>query len=56
MIAIIDYGAGNLQSVEKAIRFIGSQAVVTKDKDEILSAQAAILPGVGAFGLSLIHI
>ena len=50
MIAIIDYGAGNLQSVEKAIRFIGSQAVVTKDKDEILSAQAAILPGVGAFG------
>ncbi len=50
MIAIIDYGAGNIQSVYKALRFIGAQCVVTGDKDVILNADGAILPGVGAFG------
>ncbi|MBC7766143.1 MAG: imidazole glycerol phosphate synthase subunit HisH [Hyphomonadaceae bacterium] len=49
MIAIIDYGVGNLLSVEKAFEFIGVTARVTSDKDEILSAQGVVLPGVGAF-------
>ena len=50
MIAIIDYDAGNLQSVEKALVYIGQQVIVTKDRDEILKADHVILPGVGAFG------
>lgn len=49
MIAIIDYGVGNLRSVEKAFRFIGSEAAVSSNPDFILSADAVILPGVGAF-------
>lgn len=50
MIAVIDYGAGNLQSVIKALDFIGCETVVTKDKNDILAAEGAILPGVGSFG------
>ncbi len=50
MIAIIDYGAGNLQSVEKALRHIGCQCQVTDGPAALMSAEAAILPGVGAFG------
>ncbi len=50
MIAIIDYDAGNLRNVEKAFRYLGTEAVVTDDKDLILSADHVILPGVGAFG------
>jgi glutamine amidotransferase len=50
VIAIIDYGMGNLYSVSKAIERLGRHAVVTSDPAEILSAQGAILPGVGAFG------
>ena len=50
MIAVIDYGAGNLQSVVKAFKFIGCDVCVTSDKEELKSASAAILPGVGAFG------
>ncbi len=50
MIAIIDYGAGNIQSVYKALRFIGAECVVTSDRETILNADGAILPGVGAFG------
>ena len=50
MIAIIDYDAGNLRSVEKAIEAIGEKAVVTRNRDEILSADKVILPGVGSFG------
>ncbi|MGN1468067.1 MAG: imidazole glycerol phosphate synthase subunit HisH [Ruminococcus sp.] len=50
MIAIIDYGAGNIQSVYKALKFIDCDAVVTKNPDEILKADGAILPGVGSFG------
>lgn len=49
MIAIIDYGVGNLRSVEKAFQFIGSEAVVSSNPDFILSADAVVLPGVGAF-------
>lgn len=50
MIAIIDYGAGNLQSVRKALEHIGCDCFVTRDRDEILRADGAVLPGVGSFG------
>ncbi len=50
MIAIIDYDAGNLKSVEKALNFLGEDTIVTRDRTEILSADKVILPGVGAFG------
>ena len=50
MVAIIDYGAGNLHSVKNALDFLGVDSVITKDKDEILSADHVILPGVGSFG------
>ena len=50
MIAIIDYDAGNLRSVEKALEVLGSRAVITTNRDEILGADRVILPGVGAFG------
>ena len=50
MIAIIDYGAGNLQSVKKALDFLGCESVVTDDKAVIESASHIILPGVGSFG------
>lgn len=49
MIAIIDYGAGNIKSVEKALRFLGASIVLTNKSSEILKSDAAILPGVGAF-------
>lgn len=49
MIAIIDYGAGNLRSVQKAVEFLGKSAQITRDKDQILAADHLILPGVGAF-------
>ena len=50
MIAIIDYDAGNIKSVEKALDFLGQEYVLTKDRDTILNADRAILPGVGSFG------
>ena len=48
--AIIDYDAANIRSVEKAVRYLGKDAVVTADRETILSADRVILPGVGAFG------
>ena len=50
MIAIIDYDAGNIKSVEKAMQSLGEVPVVTRDREEILSADKVILPGVGSFG------
>lgn len=50
MVAIIDYGAGNLQSVKKALDYIGCENVITSDKEVIESASHIILPGVGSFG------
>ncbi|MCR4587603.1 MAG: imidazole glycerol phosphate synthase subunit HisH [Lachnospiraceae bacterium] len=50
MIAIIDYDAGNIRSVEKAILSMGQEAVITRDHDEIRNADKVILPGVGNFG------
>lgn len=50
MIAIVDYGVGNLFSVEKALIAAGAEAKVTSDASEILAAEKIVLPGVGAFG------
>jgi glutamine amidotransferase len=50
MIAIIDYDAGNLKSVEKALLSLGEEAMITRDKDKLLKADKVILPGVGNFG------
>ncbi len=49
MIAILDYDAGNIKSVEKALGFLGEEAVITKDRDLIMSSEKVILPGVGCF-------
>lgn len=50
MIAIVDYDAGNIKSVEKALQFLGEEPVVTRDKETLLQADKVIVPGVGAFG------
>ena len=50
MIAIIDYDAGNIKSVEKALILLGEEPVITRDRETILKADKVILPGVGAFG------
>ena len=49
MIAIVDYDAGNVKSVEKALQYIGENPVVTRDREELLKADKVIVPGVGAF-------
>ena len=50
MIALIDYDAGNMKSVEKALQLIGEDVLVTRDPKEILAADKVVLPGVGSFG------
>ena len=50
MIAILDYDAGNIRSVEKAFQYLGEETVLSRDRDEILAADKVVLPGVGAFG------
>ena len=50
MIAIIDYDAGNIKSVEKALVHLGEEPVITRDREVILASDKVILPGVGAFG------
>ena len=50
MIAIIDYDAGNIKSVEKALKTLGQEVIVTRDAEVILNADRVILPGVGSFG------
>lgn len=53
MIAIIDYGAGNLKSVAKALDLLGEESIVTRDFKCIEQADSVILPGVGAFGMAM---
>ena len=53
MIAIIDYDAGNLKSVEKALMHLGQQVVITRDRETLLNADKVILPGVGSFGAAM---
>ena len=50
MIAIIDYDAGNIKSVEKALAYLDEEVRITRDREEILASDGVILPGVGAFG------
>ncbi len=50
MIAILDYDAGNIKSVEKALAYLGQEARITRDRDEIMASDKVILPGVGSFG------
>lgn len=56
MIAIIDYGAGNLHSVKNALDFLGADSIITGDKETILSADKVILPGVGSFGDAMVSL
>lgn len=49
MIAILDYDAGNIKSVEKALGYLGEEAIITKDRDIVMSSDKVILPGVGCF-------
>ena len=53
MVAIIDYDAGNIKSVEKAAAFLGADSIITDKPEEILKAHKVILPGVGAFGAAM---
>ena len=53
MIAIIDYDAGNIKSVEKALQKLGEETCITRDKEILLNADKVILPGVGAFGAAM---
>lgn len=53
MIAILDYDAGNLKSVEKALGFLGEESVITRDRREVALADKVILPGVGSFGAAM---
>lgn len=56
MIAVIDYDAGNIKSVEKALKHLGEEVVVTGDAETLLSADHVILPGVGSFGDAMEHL
>lgn len=56
MIAIIDYGMGNLHSVAKAVERLGYEAIVTSEERVLMEADGAILPGVGAFGDAMEHL
>jgi glutamine amidotransferase len=53
MIAIIDYGVGNLRSVHRAFEYVGAEVTVTAQRETIESASAVVLPGVGAFGKAM---
>ena len=56
MITIIDYGAGNIRSIEKALQYLGEEVMLTGDPDKIRKAEKLILPGVGNFGDAMQHL
>ena len=56
MIAIIDYNAGNISSVQNALNRLGYDSIITRDKDEILNAEKVILPGVGEASSAMSHL
>lgn len=56
MIAILDYDAGNIKSVEKAFHRIGEETILTRDFHEICNADKVVLPGVGSFGDAMEHL
>ena len=56
MISIIDYDAGNIRSVEKAMAKLGQEVWITRDRERIMNADKVILPGVGSFGDAMAHL
>jgi glutamine amidotransferase len=56
MIAIVDYDAGNLKSVQKALDLLGEESIITRDFKSIEKADKVILPGVGAFGMAMTNL
>ena len=56
MIAIIDYKAGNLTSVQRALAFLGQDSVITSSAADVLAAERVIFPGVGAAGMAMFYI
>ena len=56
MIAVVDYGMGNLRSVERALRHVGANAVLTSQPDTVASAEKVVVPGVGAFADAMSNI
>lgn len=56
MIAVVDYGMGNLRSVQKALEFVGADVVVTQDAGVLRRAAGVVLPGVGAFQQAMVHL
>lgn len=56
MIAIVDYGVGNLRSVQKAFEKMGHTAIITGNPEEVRAADGVLLPGVGAFGDAMFHL
>jgi len=52
-VAIIDYGLGNVASLQKALKYIGKSSIITKDKDQINKSKCIFLPGVGSFGVGM---
>ncbi|MBI2636145.1 imidazole glycerol phosphate synthase subunit HisH [Candidatus Peregrinibacteria bacterium] len=56
MIAVIDYGMGNLRSISKAIAYVGGDVLVTRDPEKIRKAERLVLPGVGAFGQGIANL
>ena len=53
MVAVIDYDAGNIRSVQNALEYLGEEVVLTRDKKKLFEADKIILPGVGAFGQAM---
>ena len=56
MIAIVDYGMGNLRSVQRAFEHVGAEVIVTAHREIIESASAVVMPGVGAFGKAMVNL
>ncbi len=56
MIALVDYGAGNIHSIEKALEYVGAEVQVTNDPAIIADAEAVVLPGVGSAGSAMVQI
>lgn len=53
LVVVVDYGVGNLRNVTKALEFLGCEAKLTSDPDEVVKAEKLVLPGVGAFGAGM---
>ncbi len=56
MIAIVDYGMGNLRSVQKGFERVGHSAMITDEPEQVASAERIVLPGVGAFGDAMVNL